>query len=368
MKFSKINLIESIALILILTINRISMNNLQSILLFCGSSSILNVIFVSIITLFLIVVIIRLFKKFPNSDIIDVCEAIGGKFLKWLVGSIFALYIIVTSSLLLRYFIETIHIIYYGDAPIIYLLLFFSVVSVIANMQGIKSIARTNVILCVIMVISLLTAFAAVVPNMTIQRIFPILGHGVSNTFFTGISNIFIFNGFSILFLVPPLLENKKDFKKSTLIATLISIFIVILATASMLLAFSFSTDIDRISPLYSLLSNNEFGKYFQHPESLFIFTWILSFMSYFNIGLMTSSLVCQKVTNVKNSTPFIIPICIISLIIALIPNSIMQTLAINDFISKYIGTPLTFIVFQIILMIANLKLKKGTNTNENLD
>lgn len=368
MKFSKINLIESIALILILTINRISMNNLQSILLFCGSSSILNVIFVSIITLFLIVVIIRLFKKFPNSDIIDICEVIGGKFLKWLVGSIFALYIIVTSSLLLRYFIETIHIIYYGDAPIIYLLLFFSVVSVIANMQGIKSIARTNVILCVIMVISLLTAFAAVVPNMTIQRIFPILGHGVSNTFFTGIANIFIFNGFSILFLVPPLLENKKDFKKSTLIATLISIFIVILATASMLLAFSFSTDIDRISPLYSLLSNNEFGKYFQHPESLFIFTWILSFMSYFNIGLMTSSLVCQKVTNVKNSTPFIIPICIISLIIALIPNSIMQTLAINDFISKYIGTPLTFIVFPIILMIANLKLKKGTNTNENLD
>ncbi len=200
MKFSKINLIESIALILILTINRISMNNLQSILLFCGSSSILNVIFVSIITLFLIVVIIRLFKKFPNSDIIDICEAIGGKSLKWLVGSIFALYIIVTSSLLLRYFIETIHIIYYGDAPIIYLLLFFLVVGVIANMQGIKSIARTNVILCVIMVISLLTAFAAVVPNMTIQRIFPILGHGVSNTFFTGISNIFIFNGFSILF------------------------------------------------------------------------------------------------------------------------------------------------------------------------
>ena len=342
MKFSKINLIESIALILILTINRISMNSLQSILLFCGSSSILNVIFVSIITLFLIVVIIRLFKKFPNSDIIDICEAIGGKFLKWLVGSIFALYIIVTSSLLLRYFIETIHIIYYGDAPIIYLLLFFLVVGVIANMQGIKSIARTNVILCVIMVISLLTAFAAVVPNMTIQRIFPILG--------------------------PPLLENKKDLKKSTLIATLISIFIVILATASMLLAFSFSTDIDRISPLYSLLSNNEFGKYFQHPESLFVFTWILSFMSYFSIGLMTSSLVCQKVTNVKNSTPFIIPICIISLIIALIPNSIMQTLAINDFISKYIGTPLTFIVFPIILMIANLKLKKGTNTNENLD
>ena len=164
------------------------------------------------------------------------------------------------------------------------------------------------------------------------------------------------------------MLANKKDFKKLSIISILICAVLIISATASLLLAFSFSTQIEKISSLYMLLSNNEFGKYLQHPESLFAFTWILSFMSYFNIGLMTSSLVCQKVTNVKNSTPFIIPICIISLIIALIPNSIMQTLAINDFISKYIGTPLTFIVFPIILMIANLKLKKGTNTNENLD
>ena len=113
MKFSKISLIESIALILILTINRISMNSQQSILLFCGSSSILNVIFVSIITLFLIVVIIRLFKKFPNSDIIDICEAIGGKFLKWLVGSIFALYIIVLLHLSLIFYPYNIFIIYF---------------------------------------------------------------------------------------------------------------------------------------------------------------------------------------------------------------------------------------------------------------
>ena len=368
MKISKINLIEAVTLILILTINRISMNGPQAVLLSCGSSSILNVIFVSLITIFLVYVIIRLFKKFPNSDIIDVSEAIGGKFFKIVVGVIFALYIIVVSALLLRYFVETIHIIYYEDAPIIYLLLFFMIVAIIANMLGLKSIVRTNVILCVIMVVSLLTAFASVIPNMTPQRIFPILGYGAYDTFFTGISNIFIFNSLSILFLVPPLLENKKDFKKSTLIAVAISVILVILAVASMLLAFSFSTNIGRISPLYSLLSNNEFGKYLQHPESLFVFTWILSFMSYFNIGILTSSLICKKITNVKNSVPFIIPICIISLIIALIPNSIMQTLEISTFISKYIGTALTFIIFPIILMIANLKNKKGQINNEPLE
>ena len=368
MKISKINLIEAITLILILTINRISITVPQTILLSCGSSAILNAVFISIITVFLVYVIVQLFKKFPNSDIIDISEIVGGKFLKYLIGIILFLYILVTTALLLRYFVETIHIIYYSDAPIIYLLLFFIVVGIIANMLGSKSIARTNVILCIVMVISLLSAFTAVIPNMTIQRALPIFGYGAYNTFFSGLSNIFAFNGLAILFLVPPLLENKQDFKKASMTAVIIATVLVILATASMLLAFSFSTTIQRISPLYSLLSNNEFGKYFQHPESLFVFTWILSFMSYFNIGVMLMVLICKKLTNVKNGSPFIIPICIISLIIALIPKNIMQALDVNNLISKYVGTAVTFIVFPIILMIANLKIKKGHDSDETLD
>ena len=126
-----------------------------------------------------------------------------------------------------------------------------------------------------------------------------------------------------------------------------------------MLLAFSFSTNIEKISPLYTLLSNNEFGKYFQHPESLFVFTWILSFMSYINVSCMLLIRILKKLTNVKNGKPFIFPICVIIIILTLLPRNMIQAREFGDYLSKYIATPITFIVFPLIMMFANLKHKK---------
>lgn len=359
MTINKISLVEAIALILIVTINRLSINIPQTILLSCGSSSILNAIYISIIAILLTCLIVKLFKHFSNSDIIDVSEFLGGKFLKYLIGSIFLVYIIVISAVLLRDFTEIIHILYYTDTPIIYLLSFFIVVCIISNFLGNRSILRANVILCIIVVISLLISFSSVIPNLTIQRAFPVLGYGAYTTFFSGLTNIFAFNGLLFLYLLPPMLENKKDFKKASIIAIIIAGILIILATSSILLAFAFSTNIEKISPLFMLLSNNEFGKYLQHPESLFVFTWILSFMSYLNIVCMILVQILKKLTKVKNGKPFVIPICIIIFLITLIPRNIMQVREIGIFLSKYICTPFIFVILPIILIFANLKYKK---------
>lgn len=360
MNVNTISLIEAIALILIVTINRLFINIPQAILLSCGSSAILNAIYISLIAILLTYIIVKLFNKFSNSDIIDVSEFLGGKFIKYIVGMFLLIYIIVISAVLLRDFAEIIHILYYTDTPIIYLLLFFIVVCIISNLLGDRSILRTNVILCIIVVVSLIISFASVIPNLTIQRAFPILGYGTYTTFFSGLTNIFAFNGLLFLYLLPPMLENKKDFKKASMIAVSIAGILIILATSSILLAFAFSTNIEKISPLYMLLANNEFGKYLQHPESLFVFTWILSFMSYLNIACMMLVQILKKLTNVKNGKPFVIPLCIIILLITLIPKNIMQAREIGTFLSKYICTPLIFIILPIILIFANLKYKRN--------
>ena len=88
MKINKLSAIEAIALILIITINRLAINIPQAILLSCGSSSILNAVYISLITILLVYLIVKLFKIFPNSDIIDVSEFLGSKFLKYLIGII----------------------------------------------------------------------------------------------------------------------------------------------------------------------------------------------------------------------------------------------------------------------------------------
>lgn len=360
MKINQVTLVEAIALILILTINRLCINIPQAILLSCGSSSILNAIYISLIVIILTFIIVKLFKNFPNSDIIDISEFLGGKVLKNIISIFLLIYIISISSLLFRDFVEIIHIIYYADTPIIYLMLFFIIVCIISNFLSNRSLLKTNIIVSVIIIISLIISFISVIPNLTIERAFPILGYGTYTTFFSGLSNLFAFNGLLVLYLLPPMLNNKNDFKKASIIAITISAILIILSTASILLAFAFSTNIEKISPLYMLLANNEFGRYLQHPESLFVFTWILSFMSYLNVACMFLIQILKKITKVKNGTPFVIPLCGLFLLIALIPKNIMQTRELGNFLSKYFCTPVVFIVLPIILMFANLKYRKN--------
>lgn len=185
MKVNKISLIEAIALILIISINRLSIYLPQSILSSCGSSAILNIIYISIIAIVFTLIITKLFKRFANSDIIDVSEFIGGKFSKIFIGIALFIYILFFSSTLLREFVEIIHILYYSNISIFYLLAFFIIVCAISNLFGGKSIIRTNIIFCTIMVISLILSFSSVLPNITPQRVFPILGYGAYNTFFS---------------------------------------------------------------------------------------------------------------------------------------------------------------------------------------
>lgn len=359
MNVNKLSLIEVIAFIVIISINRLSINIPQTILLSCGSSSILNVIYISLIAILFSYILIKLFKRFPNSDILDVSEFLGGKFLKNVIGIVILVYTLIVEAVFLRDFTDVIHVLYYTDTPIFFLILFFIVVTIIANLFGKKSIAKTNLILCIIMIIGLLVSFLSVLPNLTVQRAFPILGYGAYQTFFTGLSNIFAFNGLLVLFFIPSFCKEKGDFSKATMIGVIISAILVILATTCILLAFSFTATLEKISPLYTILSNNEFGKYLQHPESLFVFTWIMSFMTYLNMVCMVLVQICKKLTNVKNGQPFIFVITLVIFIISLIPQS---TMAVRDFgtnISLYFAIPLVFVFLPVVLILANIKHKK---------
>ena len=69
MNVNKISSIEAIALILILTINRLSISLPQDIILSWGSSSILNVIYISIIAIIITIIIIALIGTFNDNSI-----------------------------------------------------------------------------------------------------------------------------------------------------------------------------------------------------------------------------------------------------------------------------------------------------------
>ena len=365
MKINKTTFVQAIALVLIITITRLVLNLPQVIILSCSSSSLLNIIYISIIAFVFILIITKLFKNFGNSDIIDISDFVGGKFLKILIGILLIAYLIFVAGNLIRDFSEVIQILYYNKAQVLYLLAFFIIVCIIANLIGEGAVVKSNVIFVSIMIISLLITFITIIPNITIQRTLPILGYGAKETFVSGLSNIFSFSGLFVIFLLPPMLSEKKDFKKISIISTILIAVLLLLTVASLLLSLSFSADIEKISPVYSLISNNEFGRFLQHPESLFVLTWILAFMTYLNVTCMFIIRILKKITNVKNAKPFAIPVGIAVLIMAIIPKSLLQARQLGILAYKYFSTPALFVIFPLILILANIKYKK-IHSNKN--
>ena len=70
----KIGKLEAIFLVLIVMINKILLNIPKEIIKQSETGSPANIIFTTILTLIITLIICKLFQKFPNEDIIDILQ------------------------------------------------------------------------------------------------------------------------------------------------------------------------------------------------------------------------------------------------------------------------------------------------------
>lgn len=354
----KIGTIESISLILIVIINHIILNLPKGILSTTSSAAPINVIFISIIAILITFFITKLFEKFPNLDILDIADFLGGKFLKFTLGILFLIYFIGIASILLRSFCEGIKIIYIQRTPISYLIGIFIIAIVILNKIGFKPMVRSNLLIIPIIFFSIIFIFVANIKNFTIQNIFPILGYGFVPTFLSGISNMFAFGGIAYLYFIPPMVE-PKNFKKISIISISISSIFLLLSITSLLFLFSFISTTEDVMSLYLASRHIEFSRFFQRLDAIFLLIWILSITSYLGIITSFSMHILKKITNLSDSKPLVYSFACIIFSVSLLPKDLVQIRFLENEIYKYIVLGLTFGISIIILILANLKYKR---------
>lgn len=173
---SKIGTLEAIMLILTIVVSHTILSLPTNILTSYKSASLLNIIYIGIIAITFAYLIFKLFKKFPGCDIIDISEFVGGKVFKNIIGIIFIAYFIISSSMLLRNFCESLKIIYYSMTHIVFIIALFVIAVCIANHFDFSATLKTNSIVLPLALASILFLFFANINKFVPQKIFPILG------------------------------------------------------------------------------------------------------------------------------------------------------------------------------------------------
>ena len=321
-----------------------------------GSATLINILYISVLTLFFFFIIYGISSIFAGLDIIDISNYLGGKFLKILVGTLYILFIFLTSSVIIRLFAESLSLIYFSHININVIILIFIIASGIINYFDFRSICRLNIIIIPIMLFSIIFLYFSSLNNYTVERVFPLLGYGLKSTFLTGFSNIFSFGGIFLIFLISPLLSSKSEFKKVGIFSiSLYGLFLILCVSA---LLFSFPQIKNTASPLslYLLARQISLGIYIQSVDAIFLLIWIPFLLSYLSIKLYFALSIFKKISNIKYSSGMIYNFCSILFIITILSRNIIEINLFTNEFYKYLIIGFVFIFSFMILVLALIK------------
>lgn len=352
---------EAIILILSIVINHIILGLPRGIVEDHYSSSILNVIYISIIVIIIVYLITKLFEQFPGLDILDIANFLGGKTLKIIIAFLFFLYFIFISSILLRSFSEGLKLVFFPRTSLPIIIILFLITIVIMNKFNIVPIARANLFFTILVAISMIFIFLGNWENLTWQKINPIFGNGFYTTFFSGLSDLFAFGGISLIYFLPPYLKNQKDFKKVAYISVGLSAFFLLISVATLLFIFPPTVIAQQIFPIYLASRFIDFSRFFQRLDAFFLLIWLLSIICYLAIILYFCTNIFKRVMSLKHSKWISSMLAMIMFAIALIPENMQQILFIENVIYRYIILILVFGISLIVLILANIKYLKHT-------
>lgn len=356
---SKIGTLEAIMLVLTIIITHTISSLPREILVSTKSATIINLIFVSILAILFSYLVVRLMKNFGGSDIIDISEYLGGKIFKNIIGIIFILYFLVSSSILLRNFCESIKIIYYPMTNVLFIIALFILAICTANRLDFNASLKTNLLIVPLVLASIVFLFFANMNKFTPQRAFPIFGDGLFNTFIVGLGNLAAFGGISFLYFLPPYLKEPEKMKKIALISIGISAIYLILCVATLLFMFSFFINTNEITPLYNATRYIEFGTFFQRLESIFLLIWILAYACYLSITTKFAMGIFKKLTNIESKKPLIDIFGLFVFAIALVPKNYAISDQFETEIYPFLVLGITFCLGITILLLANIMKKK---------
>lgn len=366
---SKIGTVEAIMLILTIVVTHTISTLPRELLVSTKSATLINLIYVSIIAVLLAYLVFRLLKNFPGLDIIDISEIAGGKVFRNIIGIIFILYFLISSSILLRNFCESLKIIYFPMTDITFIILLFIIALCTANRLDFSATLKTNLLILPIVLASIIFLFFANMNKFVPQRIFPLLGDGIFNTFVLGLGNLASFGGITYLYFLPPFLKEPEKFKKITIVSTIITAIYLILCVSTLLFMFSFFIDTNEITPLYNATRYIEFGSFFQRLESVFLLFWILVFACYLSIVSKFAMNIFKKITNIETKKPLIDVFGLLFFSIALVPKNYAISQNFEVKVYPYLMLGISIFLGISILIIANIsqKRKKGIVNNHDM-
>lgn len=302
---------EATTLMVNLVLANILLTSPRDMAKFGGSASWMIPIIITLITVVYFAIVVSLYKNIGSLDLIDISAGIGGRTFKVIVGLLITVFLIITASIFLGVFSQTLKIISLDSSPSMYIKIIFFVGMIAAGYYGVEIVARINAILVPIVIVGIILLTLGVIPEFRINNLFPILGNGYASIAKGSIFKLSIFASFMILFLMVPFFK-KQFLKKVGFLYILISGLLLLWSTLSYILVFPYEMAVDKQIPVFQLARHIVLGEFIQRIESIFVLICSICAILFLCVIFSFAIHVFSKMLDLKKSRPIILPMAII--------------------------------------------------------
>lgn len=301
------------------------------------------------------ILLLIIYKKMKNEDIISILFKVVNKPIAYIISSIFILYFLMTSFITLKYTLFWANTNYSQEVPTFIVVLLFCSICFYASYKGIRTISTmASLVLPLVAFLGLLVGFGNV-KNKNYNLLFPIFENGYGD-FFKGF--IYTCSGFFEIIFILFLTSFLKDKLKAKWLI-LVSIFLLILILGPLTGAITEfgSVEAERIrNPAYEEWKLLTIGMYITRLDFLSIFQWISG--GFIRISL--SMFIANKIVNHGGRKKWSLPLFYLFILIAeCIPwNASNFTSFLYHY---YFPIQLIFLICMILLVFLIIKLKGDT-------
>ncbi|MDP4090597.1 MAG: GerAB/ArcD/ProY family transporter [Bacillota bacterium] len=307
-----------------------------------------------------LIIMLSLFKRYEDKNLIDILNHLMGRFFGGICGSAVALIVfslMVTSS---RDIMDSITIMFYPKTPPIVIYLIFMSAAVFICRRGVEAVGGVCWFMIPVLIFETVAVILLTIPDMRPGYIFPIGGikpleliKGIP--FYASYESEVIMVGG--LFTV---VKSYRDYARGTITALILGSVIISISSLTYLLVF----DVEALQhipfPFLELTRIIRIGRFISNAEAIFFGFWIIAESLRLTVYLYIITYTFSRIFRLNEIKPFFPLVAVLSICISLFPENfatlVFNTRRVITFTASVVLIPLPY----VLLLLSRMKGEEG--------
>ncbi|MET3290840.1 UNVERIFIED_CONTAM: spore germination protein KB [Brevibacillus sp. OAP136] len=280
----------------------------------------------------------KLGSRFAGATFIQYSEILLGKWLGKLISVIFILFIFIDTILMLYEIGDFLLTQFIPRTPIQAIIIIFLCITMQGTRVGVGPLVRASEIFIPWATILLIILGVALLPQINVDRLFPIFEHGLSTLWKSNAQQIGFMSEFAILLMIFANIDRPHQGTKAFILGALLSNLVLFVLTLLAILVLGAELTTKQIYPGFILATRIDVGHFFTRLEAMLATIWFITIFVKTTICFYATTVGVTQLLQLDDHRSLILPLGVLMVPCTLlfVPNNTYYEAVISPFWTYY--------------------------------